>query len=752
MKIRKLHFLLFFLTICVGMAVPRMSQAACTSFPAGGSCASISGGCAGNSCASGTPLGLYNTPNGGGGGAAAACAARCAGQNYTLTMTTNSCSSYGADCNNRGYCCSCWNNPPPPPPQRINYDFWYCNPTTKAIGYQGWTCNYGSCNEQDYKSRCQNAAPPSPPVKIRNCYTSREEAENDPACNTMTNTCVANDENSIETLYPGKTFRGYQVRVSGDCSAGEIRENLIGACFYCKTATPCTVGDPSSASPATHNGLRVRVEGTNDDCDTANGEIKQAVTGGNGACFVCQTSPPLYYCNPSTFTGDLSSLETAYAPNESVCDSSRTSTTHRPCKSTRNEAAALNQNCNICCDISDWTVKTRAAIAIGNASGCVLGGTNPAATARRNALEAYCQQPADPWWQARGGIVYGHEGIVSYIPVRDSTYPTSQRCTPPACSPYLIARGCNSVWNADVGTTIGGYNYHDSASYPLSYSNNGFAIDVQQRNASNALYQPTHHPKTNRREVNTSSNSTFYGPKEDYDFFINLIPSDRFVTLNGDLSNITSCNPACIFNGDLLIPNGTDINLTTGKYTIFVTGNLNIGSSVTTTPYPTTYNDNPNSTVSIRVANGAYLGFIVQKDINIRPQVGYRNRAAYNSTPQFGTPLGNCAGGGPRYVGNIQGVFIADGKIIVERNLTSNVDSAVDPNCVGGRYPDKKFVGEGTFVGWNGVDLQRSFSDGCTTQSWNNTTPTETFNYRPDFLKNSPEWLWRSVRLRQETV
>jgi hypothetical protein len=105
--------------------------------------------------------------------------------------------------------------------------------------------------------------------------------------------------------------------------------------------------------------------------------------------------------------------------------------------------------------------------------------------------------------------------------------------------------------------------------------------------------------------------------------------------------------------------------------------------------------------------------------------------------------------------GTIQGVFFADGKIIINRNPNGLIDRVGSQICgsINSRLPDKKFVGEGTFVGWSGIELHRDFNDHCSfTQSWNARSPAESFVYRPDFLLNVPDWMRRPVRLRQETI
>jgi len=50
------------------------------------------------------------------------------------------------------------------------------------------------------------------------------------------------------------------------------------------------------------------------------------------------------------------------------------------------------------------------------------------------------------------------------------------------------------------------------------------------------------------------------------------------------------------------------------------------------------------------------------------------------------------------------------------------------------------------FVGLSEVSLNRDFNSGDD----NDLYPTETFIYRPDFIKNTPEKMKRSQMLRQE--
>ena len=90
-------------------------------------------------------------------------------------------------------------------------------------------------------------------------------------------------------------------------------------------------------------------------------------------------------------------------------------------------------------------------------------------------------------------------------------------------------------------------------------------------------------------------------------------------------------------------------------------------------------------------------------------------------------------------VTDIEGVFVADKKIKIEGNTDAGIK-------------DYKFIGEGTFVGWEGFVLTRDY--GNTNYMWdralNNENPIEVFKFRPDFNKNTPEIMKRPSLTWQE--
>lgn len=143
-------------------------------------------------------------------------------------------------------------------------------------------------------------------------------------------------------------------------------------------------------------------------------------------------------------------------------------------------------------------------------------------------------------------------------------------------------------------------------------------------------------------------------------------------------------------------PDGTPDNLGVSAY--YREGDLTITSPWTVASgesYVILVNGDVNVNANITVANGGFLAFVASGDITFASTLG-------SSTVNSTTPV-------------VEGVYIADGKIVLPASQL-------------------KFVGAGTFVGWNGFDLFRNFDS---TDNWYN--PTELFVYRPDLLRNAPE-------------
>ncbi len=183
------------------------------------------------------------------------------------------------------------------------------------------------------------------------------------------------------------------------------------------------------------------------------------------------------------------------------------------------------------------------------------------------------------------------------------------------------------------------------------------------------------------------------GPREDYNYFAQLYGITSSTT-----PDFTGAQPASdvthgyYANGDVTISTPWTLN-TTDSIVVFVNGDLTISQP-------------------IQVAKGAFAAFIVKGNIT------------------FDKSLGDNTSNAP----SVAGVYIADGQIITQTNSPGD---------------DLKFIGEGTFVGWTGVQLQRTFNNANVVKG--NTQAIETFNFRPDFLVTVPEKMTKPLFLWQET-
>lgn len=202
--------------------------------------------------------------------------------------------------------------------------------------------------------------------------------------------------------------------------------------------------------------------------------------------------------------------------------------------------------------------------------------------------------------------------------------------------------------------------------------------------------------------------SRFY---EYYEFFyrladFGLTPSDDFFSdyFNAAKPTYVSNKTAYYRHGDLTI--GQPWSVQSGEnYLIFVNGDLFLTDG------------NGSSDQLLDVEPGGFLGFVVKNNLYVEESLG--NNDLNDVTA------------------NVEGVFIINGSInILSRGLEN-----------GG---DDRFVGEGTFVGWQGVNLNRDFDDGLGRAEENQDKPTELFVYRPDFMVNLPDLLRKSPQIWQQ--
>lgn len=325
-------------------------------------------------------------------------------------------------------------------------------------------------------------------------------------------------------------------------------------------------------------------------------------------------------------------------------------------------------------------------------NGCVFNGTgSPTA----NPLKFYVSTTDlsnTAWYQVKNGNVLAHAsgGTAVYDPIPTTT------CSEPACIPTMITKDKdNTPDSAGIAMTGGG------------------SIDSSDEQGSQTGYVTDR--ATQAFAVGTGSDI-----KENYDYFYrqysmaqyekwSAADKDDFASTSNDARK-PDLEPlggkrAYYRDGDLTIQSQWSVG-SNEKLVIFVHGNLTIA-------------DPAGVESLIDVTEGGFLAFIVSGDITIESSVGNAN-------------LDNTTS-------NIEGVYIADGIFTVESKGAA----------AGG---DKRFVAEGTYVGWNRVVLERDFSDGGARKAENNTRPAELFVFRPDFVLNVPERMAKPAYLWQEAA
>lgn len=195
---------------------------------------------------------------------------------------------------------------------------------------------------------------------------------------------------------------------------------------------------------------------------------------------------------------------------------------------------------------------------------------------------------------------------------------------------------------------------------------------------------------------------------ENYGFFyrnsnLGLNPVGDFAGQENDIQKPTTTKDAYFHQGNLTLQ--TPWTVPSGEsYTIFIDGNLTIS-------------DLSNINQLTDVAEGGFLAFIVSGDILIEESVGNENLTSTTA--------------------NLEGIFVADGAITIESRGPVN--------------GDERFVGEGSFISWTQVNLDRNLSGDSGSGNENQGVPAETFIFRPDFIKNVPAILTKPHSIWQES-
>jgi len=249
-------------------------------------------------------------------------------------------------------------------------------------------------------------------------------------------------------------------------------------------------------------------------------------------------------------------------------------------------------------------------------------------------------------------------------------------------------------WCASSGSCTAAVSQYDTA--------NTAGSDGTSLSAGGSI-DSTSDPNTQYSYLNESGTDTHVegltlnGPREDYSYFSQLygINTGNTVDFSGNQPGAAPANGNAYYaNSSVTINNPW--NVAAGQsIVVFVNGDLTIKAPII-------------------AANGSFLAFIVKGNIT------------------FDKTLGSLVSNAPV----AEGIFVCDGQIITQ-------------SYAPGAGDDLKFVGQGTFVGWNGIQLQRDFNNLNAPRA--RTEPVESFSYRPDFMYNVPDKMIKPLLLWQET-
>lgn len=334
--------------------------------------------------------------------------------------------------------------------------------------------------------------------------------------------------------------------------------------------------------------------------------------------------------------------------------------------------------------------------------------TSEVADSEGNITLYVSQLEINSWWEAVGGLTYSSQTIENPLPLLGD-YPVL--CPPSGpnlfdqkCAPYLVR-------SPDYSSTLRG-------GLPIS---GGFAVGSEGWYSERSQSTFTNQSATN---VALPATGGFYS------HYRNLVQSKT--TINSSLSsnaNTTTLPDASGFyqlgtaesnNTHQLIPNDTLVVASDKSLVFFVDGNLVIGST-------------SSHATPVSVQPGGFIAFIVSGTITIDPNVGtdvYKNGIMPTVDTGIGTPFPPTA--------NLTGIFMADGSIVVRSNGVS---------------PDKRFIGDGSFISASDIKMERKYSYAATFPYSNflsGFTPTEVFRHRPDLVLNTPEQLKETLTQYEE--
>ena len=377
-----------------------------------------------------------------------------------------------------------------------------------------------------------------------------------------------------------------------------------------------------------------------------------------------------------------------------------------------------------------------------------------------------CTHIAAPWFQTVNGNLFAYNNIVGKVGY-DIDSVDHNEWTPDEPADFVNAFLARQAGDFKISLTNKG------SSSGLPFVNSG-DIQNESSNLVNGGF-------TQRSATFTQIKKSLGHPnlrQENFAYFKELLNYQNLQICSNaeglggtDIDGVSVCKT----EGNQTISQGFTIN-NGSKRVIFVEGNLIINFN--------------NPTDKIIVKKGGYLAYIVKGNIIVNANVGEEiitkvGDRQYTVNNNLVVDPDSQNYNGYNQASQIEGVFIANGQIILA-GFKDDITQRSNNDFVENGFCDKKLTLAGSFVGWggnsnnqNGIVMHRSFA-GCINEKlqffdqngnrlnienlsvgdlarvkvnypdYNEFNPVLTFVYRPDLVKNTPEWMKHIVQMKQE--
>lgn len=310
----------------------------------------------------------------------------------------------------------------------------------------------------------------------------------------------------------------------------------------------------------------------------------------------------------------------------------------------------------------------------------------------------------NPWWTAAGGLSFGRTALRSNLP-STSTYLNSLS---------VSHDGLSTGPSTTAGTPLLG----NPGSIGISDGTHSGSYSAFSTDFDGSTYTNTH-----GEGVQFDTNEYTY---ENFAKLIDFSSQAEPLSENQTGGSLPAHTQSPLDDGTLVYYREGDLTLaptstwTIGsgqKIIVFVTEDLTVSGG----------------DQLIETEPGGFIAFIVAGTITFDKTTGFDVGIEFDGSVSNDPEIGTNA--------VVEGVFIADGDLTVEAYSDTGGENVLS---------DKKFIGEGTFVSWSDILLERDYDDEGVARVANQTTPTEVFVFRPDFTANIPEIMKEPKMVWQE--